>query len=178
MWTLGRHIPVEDEQLGTKQVPRYAGGEVDRAAAEEFLELFYSEIPEAGPMAPRVAAVRRDLDQTGTYWHTTEELAFGARLAWRNNARCVGRLYWRSLQVRDLRTVSDSAGVARQCFKHLREAHNGGRIRPLISVFPPDTPRLGPPPGSGTSNSSGTPATSSRADPSSVTPAIESSRPR
>lgn len=140
MWTLGRRVLDEDEQLDAKRTPRSVGAEVDRAAAEEFLELFHSETPEAGPMAPRVAAVRRDLDQTGTYWHTTEELAFGARLAWRNNARCVGRLYWRSLQVRDLRTVSDAAGVARQCFKHLRAAHNGGRIRPLISVFPPDTP--------------------------------------
>ena len=51
----------------------------------------------------------REIDLTGTYWHTTEELAFGARVAWRNNARCIGRLYWRSLQVRDLRDVSDAA---------------------------------------------------------------------
>ena len=82
--------------------PATRRAEVDRAAAEEFLELFHAENPQAGPVAPRIAAVMREIDMTGTYWHTAEELAFGARVAWRNNARCIGRLYWRSLQVRDL----------------------------------------------------------------------------
>lgn len=110
------------------------------AEAEEFLELFHAENPQAGSMRPRIAAVMREIDMTGTYWHTAEELAFGARVAWRNNARCIGRLYWRSLQVRDLRTVSDAGGVAEHCFEHLRAAHNGGKIRPMISVFAPEAP--------------------------------------
>lgn len=117
-----------------------AGAETDRAAAAEFLELFHAENRQAGPAAPRIAAVMREIDLTGTYWHTPEELAFGARAAWRNNARCIGRLYWQSLRVRDLRTVSDAAGVAGHCFDHLRGANSGGRIRPLISVFAPETP--------------------------------------
>ena len=120
--------------------PRSADIEVDRAAAEDFLKLFHAENPQAGPVGPRIAAVMREIDLTGTYWHTPEELAFGARVAWRNNARCIGRLYWRSLQVRDLRTVSDAAGVAGQCVEHLRAANNGGKIRPMISVFAPETP--------------------------------------
>jgi nitric-oxide synthase len=115
-------------------------GEVDRAEAAEFLELFHAENPHAGPVAPRIAEVMWEIDATGSYWHTPEELAFGARVAWRNNARCIGRLYWRSLQVRDLRKVYDTEGVAGHCFEHLRAAHNGGRIRPLISVFAPETP--------------------------------------
>jgi len=119
---------------------RSADIDVDRPAAEEFLEQFHAENPQAGPVGPRIAAVMREIDLTGTYWHTPEELAFGARVAWRNNARCIGRLYWRSLQVRDLRTVSDTAGVARHCFEHLRAANNGGTIRPMISVFAPETP--------------------------------------
>jgi nitric-oxide synthase len=126
--------PVPDRGL------RSADFEVDRAAAEEFLELFHAENPQAGPVRPRIAAVMREIDITRSYWHTPEELAFGARAAWRNNARCIGRLYWQSLQVRDLRTVSDSAGVARHCFEHLRAANNGGKIRPMISVFAPETP--------------------------------------
>jgi nitric-oxide synthase, bacterial len=120
-------------------------GEVDRAAAKEFLELFHAENPEAGPARPRIVAVMSEIDLTGTYRHTAEELEFGARAAWRNNARCIGRLYWRSLNVRDLRTVSDAAGVAAHCFDHLRAADNGGKIRPMISVFAPDAPsRPGP----------------------------------
>ncbi|MEV5967613.1 nitric oxide synthase oxygenase [Kribbella sp. NPDC051952] len=124
--------------------PEPRPGSVDieevRAAAQEFLELFYAENPKAERMGPRIAAVMREIDLTGTYWHTAEELTFGARVAWRNNARCIGRLYWHSLQVRDLRTVADAEGVARHCFDHLRVAHNGGKIRPMISVFAPETP--------------------------------------
>jgi nitric-oxide synthase len=123
-----------------EQSPRSSDIELVRAAAEEFLELFHAENPQAGPIGPRIAAVMREIDMTGTYWHTGEELAFGARVAWRNNARCIGRLYWRSLQVRDLRTVSDAGGVAEHCFEHLQAAHNGGKIRPMISVFAPETP--------------------------------------
>ena len=95
---------------------------VDRAAAAEFLEQFHAETTPAGPAAPRIAEVLREIDATGTYTHTAEELAFGARVAWRNAARCIGRLYWRSLQVRDLRHGLDAVGVAASCVAHLREA--------------------------------------------------------
>ncbi len=111
-----------------------------QAAAEEFLQLFHTENPTAGPAEVRIAAVRREIDITGTYWHTPDELVFGARVAWRNNERCIGRLYWRSLQVRDLRDVSTAGDVAAHCFDHLRDAYNGGKIRPMISVFAPETP--------------------------------------
>jgi len=125
--------------------PGSTAPEVDRSAAEDFLELFHAENRQAGPVGPRLAAVLREIDETGTYRHTSEELAFGARVAWRNNSRCIGRLYWRSLHVRDLRTVSDAAGVAAHCVEHLRASDNGGKIRPMISVFAPDTPtRPGP----------------------------------
>ena len=118
---------------------------MDPSAAEEFLEQFHAENPHAGPAAPRIAEVLREIDATGTYRHTADELTFGARIAWRNNARCIGRLYWQSLQVRDLRTVTGSVGIAELCFDHLRSAYNRGKIRPMISVFAPDTPsRPGP----------------------------------
>jgi nitric-oxide synthase len=120
--------------------PAHTDVSVDRAAAQDFLELFHAENPQAGAAGPRIADVMREIDMTGTYWHTREELEFGARAAWRNNARCIGRLYWKSLQVRDLRMVSDAAGVAGQCFEHLRAANVDGRIRPMISVFAPETP--------------------------------------
>jgi len=42
--------------------------------------------------------------------------------------------------VRDLRKASDAAGVARHCFEHLRATNTGGKIRPMISVFAPETP--------------------------------------
>jgi len=89
--------------------------------------------------------VRREIAADGTYRHTEAELTFAARVAWRNSSRCIGRLYWRSLRVRDRREVSSAAQIAAECFAHLREATNGGRIRPLITVFAPDRPgRTGP----------------------------------
>ena len=132
------HHPLSRPEL--RPSPGNADVELVRAAAKEFLELFHAENPQAGWMGPRIAAVMREIDLTGTYWHTSEELSFGARVAWRNNERCIGRLYWRSLQVRDLRTVADAGGVAAHCFDHLRVAHNGGKIRPMITVFAPETP--------------------------------------
>ncbi|MFC7340659.1 nitric oxide synthase oxygenase [Saccharopolyspora griseoalba] len=121
--------------------PARSADPVDVAEAEEFLRLFHAENPGAGPVEPRLARMRYEVETVGTYRHTAEELAFGARVAWRNSARCIGRLYWRSLKVRDLRDVHTAGGVAAHCAQHLRMATNGGKIRPVISVFPPETPQ-------------------------------------
>ncbi|MGH3912598.1 MAG: nitric oxide synthase oxygenase [Pseudonocardiaceae bacterium] len=114
--------------------------ECDPAEVQEFLQLFYAEHPHAGPLSSRLAQVCAEIAMSGTYRHTPVELAFGARVAWRNAARCIGRLYWRHLRVRDLRHVADAAMVAAECVEHLRLATSGGRIRPLISIFAPDAP--------------------------------------
>jgi nitric-oxide synthase, bacterial len=120
-------------------------GVADLDAAEEFLWLYHAEHPTSGPLEPRLRAVRKQISNHGTYWQTPEELAFGARVAWRNSSRCIGRLYWRSLRVRDLRHLSDAGQVAAESIAHLREVTNGGRIRPMITVFAPDAPhRPGP----------------------------------
>ncbi|WP_081639979.1 nitric oxide synthase oxygenase [Actinomadura flavalba] len=126
----------------TPAAPVPADG-ADRAveeAAEEFLRAFHAEDDRAGPLDARLARVRAEIAATGTYRHTPEELAHGARVAWRNAHRCIGRLYWRSLRVRDLRNVRDAASVAAECAAHLRGATRGGRIRPTITVFAPDAP--------------------------------------
>ena len=99
----------------------------------------------AGPPDRRLRQVRREIETTGTYRHTPAELEFGARVAWRNSSRCIGRLYWRSLRVRDRREVTAAPDIAAESIAHLREATNGGRIRPMITVFAPDAPdRPGP----------------------------------
>ncbi|MFF6787892.1 nitric oxide synthase oxygenase [Streptomyces filamentosus] len=113
---------------------------VDRRRAEEFVRQFHDECPGSGDPEGRVREVRAEIARTGTYEHTPEELAFGARVAWRNAARCIGRLYWSSLVVRDLRGVSSADGIAAACAEHLRVAGNGGRIRPVLTVFAPDRP--------------------------------------
>ena len=72
--------------------------------------------------------------------HTTDELTVGAKLAWYHNTRCIGKLYWRGLTVRDCRHVTDPAGIADECFEHSAFVHNGGRIKPSITIFAPDAP--------------------------------------
>jgi len=109
------------------------------ARAERFVTLFCAET-RAGAPDRRLWQVRREIAATGTYWHTAAELEFGARVAWRNSSRCIGRLYWHSLRVRDRREVSAAGQVAAECIAHLREATSDGRIRPTITVFAPDAP--------------------------------------
>ena len=118
---------------------------VDLDAAAEFIQMHRREVPGAGPAGPRLREIRREISLTGTYRHTVDELEFGARVAWRNSSRCIGRLYWKSLKIRDRREVDTAAGVAAECAAHLRAVTNHGRIRPAITVFAPDTPaRRGP----------------------------------
>jgi nitric-oxide synthase len=114
------------------------------AGAGRFIAQFHSE-HRLGPPDRRLWQVRHEIEMTGTYWHTPDELAFGARVAWRNSSRCIGRLYWRSLRVRDRRRVTAVPDIVAESILHLGEATNGGRIRPVITIFAPDAPwRPGP----------------------------------
>ncbi|HXP57706.1 MAG TPA: nitric oxide synthase oxygenase, partial [Streptosporangiaceae bacterium] len=67
--------------------------------AEQFITMFHEENALGSP-DHRLRQVRREIEFSGSYWHTPAELTFGARVAWRNSSRCIGRLYWHSLRVR------------------------------------------------------------------------------
>ncbi|MFC7105987.1 nitric oxide synthase oxygenase [Nonomuraea rubra] len=112
----------------------------DLREAERFIRLYHAENPSAGGLHARLRDISRDVARYGIYTHTFEELEFGARVAWRNSNRCIGRLYWRSLKVRDRRQVSTAEGVALECVAHLREATGNGKIRPTVTVLPPTRP--------------------------------------
>lgn len=118
---------------------------VDLAAATDFLEQFHSEDAPTMPLRRRLRQVKAEIERTGTYVQTEAELVFGARVAWRNAPKCIGRLYWSGLRVRDRRGVSAPADVAAECAAHLRESTRGGRIRSTITIFAPNRPeRPGP----------------------------------
>jgi nitric-oxide synthase len=116
------------------------GAPVTFAAAEDFLRMFHDAHPEAGAIRQRLAGVRAEIQETGTYRHTHQELCYGARVALRDSGWCTSGLPWRRLKVRDLRGIHKAQAVATQCFEHLRLATNGGRIQPLVTVFAPDRP--------------------------------------
>ncbi|WP_035303269.1 nitric oxide synthase oxygenase [Actinokineospora inagensis] len=123
---------------------RPAGSTVFRAA-EQFLRMFHGARPKAGPLDTRLAKVRAEVAATGTYRHTPAELAFGARLALRESGWCPDSIPWRGLLVRDLREVREAPDVAAECVHHLRMAAGTGTIKPMVSVFAPDSPwRPGP----------------------------------
>jgi nitric-oxide synthase len=101
--------------------------------AIDFLRQFHQE-SEGFDLGRRLIQVEREIAETGTYRHTVEELAFGARVAWRNQPRCIVRLMWKSLHVFDCRDRDD---VFDACCEHLRWSTNGGAIRPAITIFRP-----------------------------------------
>ncbi|WP_084262927.1 nitric oxide synthase oxygenase [Actinomadura formosensis] len=109
--------------------------------ATEFLHGFFEENPRLREdREKRIRFVAEEIERTGTYRHTKRELVWGARAAWRNASKCIGRFYWQSLHVRDRRDLRTGEEIAEQCFEHLRSSWRGGRLRPMITIFAPDTP--------------------------------------
>ncbi len=63
------------------------------------------------------------------------ELTWAARIGWRNHARCIGRLHWRSLQVRDRRGVATAPELIDCLRGHLRDAQGDGMVKPIMTVL-------------------------------------------
>uniref|UniRef100_A0A8D0TNB5 Nitric oxide synthase n=1 Tax=Sus scrofa TaxID=9823 RepID=A0A8D0TNB5_PIG len=106
--------------------------------AIEFVNLYYSSFKEAKieEHLARVEAVTKEIETTGTYQLTGDELIFAAKQAWRNAPRCIGRIQWSNLQVFDARSCSTAQEMFEHICRHLRYATNNGNIRSAITVFP------------------------------------------
>jgi len=115
-----------------------SGAAVDVDEARSWLELFFAETRPRGDLELRWRAISADLGRSGSYAHTFEELEWGARVAWRQSVRCIGRSRWQSLVVRDARTASTIDEIEAELVQHLRFATNAGRIRSTITVFRQD----------------------------------------
>ncbi|KAM9468990.1 nitric oxide synthase, inducible-like [Clarias gariepinus] len=87
----------------------------------------------------RVTEVASEIENSGTYQLTLEELAFGAKQAWRNAPRCIGRIQWSNLQVFDARKCRTAKEMFEYMCSHIKFATNGGNLRSAITVFPPRT---------------------------------------
>lgn len=111
--------------------------------AKSFLESFYQENgKEMHLMKSRLKAVKQEIEQSGTYSHTFEEIEYGAKVAWRNSNRCIGRLFWQTLQVIDERKAETEQEVFAALEKHVLLASNNGKIKPVITVFRPSGIRI------------------------------------
>ncbi len=104
--------------------------------AERFLRQYHAETGRPG-LHRRLETAATELAASGRLTLSTAELTHGAKLAWRNSTRCVGRGYWPALELRDLRHVTEPEEVFTELLKHLDHAWNGGRLRSVISVFGP-----------------------------------------
>ena len=102
--------------------------------AQDFLQQYYSESNLSG-VEKRLDQVQVEIFQTGTYRLTEKELTYGAKLAWRNSNRCMGRLFWKTLKVRDRRSLTNAVDVFADVLAHLKSATQGGKIRSTLSVY-------------------------------------------
>ena len=133
---------IQHSGLPTHQQIRYPLADPREIAyeARTYLQLIDKERDTSQTYQGRLAEVQAAIERTGTYTHTVDELVYGARVAWRNSTRCIGRLHWKSLIIRDLRHLATAQDIFEAIVEHLRIATNGGKIRPVMSVFAPQRP--------------------------------------
>ena len=103
--------------------------------AKSYLTLCYSELKKESMLASRLLAVESLINTTGTYELLDFELEYGTKVAWRNSNKCIGRLFWRSMEVIDKRSLVTVDEVFDALFDHIDYATNGGNIRSTITVF-------------------------------------------
>jgi len=107
--------------------------------AEQFIRTCYSELGKSEQETElRLRDIRQAFAEYGRYEHTEEELQHGAKMAWRNSNRCIGRFFWDGLKVIDARHIDTVEGMAEALFQHIAFATNGGKIRPTITIFRPE----------------------------------------
>lgn len=105
--------------------------------AQQFIEVCYAELGKKDEVKARLAQIKTEICQSGFYKHTYEELAHGAKMAWRNSNRCIGRLFWQSLEVLDARQLEQEQEIYNALLHHIQFATNHGKIRPTITIFKP-----------------------------------------
>lgn len=98
---------------------------------------FLAEAHGGAALEERLAACRAALAAGEPAPLTSAELTWAGRVAWRNHARCIGRLYWRTLTVRDERHLDTPDAIAASLREHLALAQGDGAVRSVMTVFAP-----------------------------------------
>ncbi|XP_044753718.1 nitric oxide synthase-like protein isoform X2 [Coccinella septempunctata] len=109
--------------------------------AKDFLDQYFTSIRRLNSTAhkARWEQVQTEVKAGGTYQLTETELIYGAKLAWRNATRCIGRIQWSKLQVFDCRYVTTTSGMFEALCNHIKYSTNKGNIRSAITIFPQRT---------------------------------------
>ncbi|GFY69808.1 nitric oxide synthase [Trichonephila inaurata madagascariensis] len=112
--------------------------------AKHFFDQYFSSIKRMNSPSHvrRWKEIVSEVDSTGTYELKETELVYGAKLAWRNAPRCIGRIQWSKLQVFDARYVSTTREMFDAICNHIKYATNKGNIRSAITIFPQRTDGL------------------------------------
>ncbi|XP_045593279.2 nitric oxide synthase, salivary gland [Procambarus clarkii] len=110
--------------------------------AKEFLDDYYTSMKKLSSEehTGRWKEVEASVLARGTYHLTLEEMEYGAKLAWRNAPRCIGRINWTRLKVFDARDVTTPQEMFAAICRHLKYGTNDGNIRSVITVFPQRRP--------------------------------------
>ncbi len=103
--------------------------------AESYLRLCYFELNKQHLFEDRWSKVKLSIEKDGTYELLDFELDYGAKVAWRNSNKCIGRLFWKSMDVFDMRNVNSIDSVFEVLFEHINYATNNGNIRSTITIF-------------------------------------------
>ncbi|XP_076845953.1 nitric oxide synthase 1 isoform X2 [Brachyhypopomus gauderio] len=143
-------VPICNERvcLGSVMVPNQ-GRKPDEvrpkeellSLATDFINQYYTSIKRCGSKAhiDRLEEVKKEIESSGTYQLKDTELIYGAKHAWRNAARCVGRIQWSKLQVFDARDCTTAHGMFNYICNHIKYATNKGNLRSAITIFPQRT---------------------------------------
>lgn len=106
--------------------------------AKDFINNFYASIKRLDSPAhkTRLLEIEEQLKTNETYYLKETELIYGAKLAWRNAARCVGRIQWSKLQVFDARFTTNANEMFEALCNHIKYATNKGSLRSAITILP------------------------------------------
>ncbi|XP_071208413.1 nitric oxide synthase 1-like isoform X1 [Salvelinus alpinus] len=109
--------------------------------ATDFIDQYYTSIKRFGSKAhlDRLEEAMKEIEGSGTYQLKDTELIYGAKHAWRNASRCVGRIQWSKLQVFDARDCTTAHGMYNYICNHIKYATNKGNLRSAITIFPQRT---------------------------------------
>ena len=115
------------------------GVEMDLLETEHFLFQYMNEMGLSDDWYENRISEIKGLNE---YIPTTDELIFGAKVAWRNSNRCIGRLFWQSLEVFDERHLESEEQMFQALLRHIDYATNNGKIRPAITIFRENNVRI------------------------------------